>query len=393
MGVCDYVCFVQRNGQTLVGLDPIPREDPLTNAGNKSARKKHTRAIRGLCTFEKEEFRDAVLVRVPKNEYSKADILAWDLKHFAKFKRVAGTYDWDNWDFDTIRGYRGVLMGDTCESTAWWDQAIWESPDFPEEFLVNFDATVFRAFVLGHYDAAQIPWEFFKCVFANRERPVPTTKKQALENIVNCKRENLWEFEGKTLEPLSLSEEYTLAKRALYKKSIFYKDHAYSLCDTPTTLKASRILVLLKDNLADLTGSIETHVKKCAVHCPGGESVYSLEFRPTANVESAFRGCLICKQQRELGSYFCPTHQKKGEKETRFWTRKVEKEIGAESRAKTQIISELCQSTLPRKLVAEFIEKNKEYCLVLEPTLLVIRPPETGKEIADDDPYWDQLEL
>lgn len=144
MGVHDYIDFVQRNGQCVASLFFLDNDedDP------------------GL---QYETSDQAILVMIDK-KYSKADILSWHLREFAKFPTVKVTYSADDWNFIEVQGYSEILMADK----EWWDQAIWESPSVPGIYLVNFEPNTYNAFVLENFIPEKIPQSYLDDVFGNR---------------------------------------------------------------------------------------------------------------------------------------------------------------------------------------------------------------------------------
>ena len=184
MGLHDYVDFVQRNGQTLIPLVLLEDDDDDEFFEPGSAGSS-----------------DAIIVTIPKST-SKRDILSWSLSEFAKYPKIAGTYCWSDWEFKEVDGYDQVLQNSDAK---WWDQCIWESPTYPNHYLVNFEPETFKAFVNGSVSAWQLPGHYLDEVFGNRSVTRPSTKELCLEKVLNAGVENLWEYDDKQLEPIILN--------------------------------------------------------------------------------------------------------------------------------------------------------------------------------------------
>lgn len=174
MGVHDYVCFVQRNGQCLYELNLISEQSDEDLSDDE---------------FDGCGSNSALIVFIPTT-YTIRDILSWHLHRFKDFTVKEVNYSWDNWNFEGYDGYGDILS----EKDKWWEQCIWESPSEPGFYLVNFEKGAYQAFVLGEARPEQIPKNYIKEVFNNRNLEVPTNKEDALNKILINKKDLMYDY-------------------------------------------------------------------------------------------------------------------------------------------------------------------------------------------------------
>ena len=358
MGVCDFVCFVQRNGQNLVCLEPRDPGDPEESDEEADGRGSGT----------------AVLVRVPVT-VSRRDILAWELADFAAYPRVEAAYGWDGCEFDSASGYSDAPLS----SDSWWEGSIWASPDFPGEWLVNFEPGAFDAFVLKKISPAEIPWWYLKEVFENRRRELPETKEEACRLVADSRDANLWEHDGSRYEPLTVPAEYARALTAVALLPVFAGACNYLLREPPPELSKARLAVFLGNEVQisdpDLSGLLHVDPPfQFGAGAPrlgyrGWAAAFEFRFRPASGVRVAsdlLWGCLepSCLRPRDTGSYFCLGHHGGDLAPARA---RAEEAIRAEAERLMPVCDRLlAEARPPPLLVAEFNEKGKPFRLELE---------------------------
>lgn len=335
MGVHDYVDFIQRNGQDIF---PLSGDENSTGASH------------------------AILVLIPK-KHTKRDILSWTLTEFQKFHIKEVGYSWDDWDFEEVEGYRELLLDDH----KWWDVAIWESPTIPNTYIVNFEPETYKAFVLGQEDSNKISKRYYKTVFGNRDVDMPDTKALAYEKIINSGSENLWEYDGNMLLPLTIPAWYSELRLNL---PVLNDIFVYKL-QTPPNLTKGRLAILIKDNVKSSTDLVIpiTHATGlgettfCKTYDPNGISTYYFQFIPNIPIDiKAAQGCLKCGNNCWTGLYTCLNHKYYNTSELKA---EIEGKISDEAEQSRKNLITLQQSGAPEVLTCDFTEKDVYYHLIL----------------------------
>lgn len=357
MGVHDYVCFVERNGQCLMGpVETSPEESESSN----------DEELEGGCGFT-----TAILVMVPI-KYTKREIISWSLDKFKEFEMREEEYSWDSWGFENIEGYRDVLHSQSYIYTLseWVNLSIWQSDDIPGFWLVNFHPEIYRIFVLGNKEAKNISKLYYKWIFKNRGVTCPKSKEQAFDKIINAGDENLWNYDGKKIKRIKIPKDLTVMEKSLMKRPLFKKDFGYEF-ETPNdpNLFKDRLKFILQDH-------IKCEEKLLSVHQsyseqiwikfnPGGISIMKFHFTPKLNCdidEDLIDGCLKCQKQRWTGSYFCLDHIN-FDYQTAY--KQVKKRIKEQSKDLIENIEKYEGIDVPLNLYCKFTEKGKHYDLKL----------------------------
>lgn len=175
MGVHDYVCFVQQNGQILRPLE-YDEEDPHSPDDWEEDK-----------TFDYGGSNEAVIVFVETKKWeTMMNSKSFNLKDLSSCPIVMASYSWDDWDFKEISGYREHML-ENDDITK--NEAIWKSNDYPGFTLVNFDPNAYDTFVLQKIDPKLVPFWYFKVCFENLNLDVQLTKDKnvAWNILVNIK--------------------------------------------------------------------------------------------------------------------------------------------------------------------------------------------------------------
>ena len=346
---------------------------------------------------------DAILVRVPA-EFSRRDILSWPLERFSKFPVHRSRYSCDDWAFDSVEGYGDVLLnlnGDNGEEPdGWWRKAIWKSPTFPDEWLVNFVPGAYDAFVLGRADPGRIPWKYYHSAFGLPGWPLPRTKKAAYSCIRNCSFRNLWEYDGKTLEPLPMPAGLVRARDRLGSSPLFAGEHLYRLAKRPAAISPVRMDILVLDHASAnsaLYRACRASQTKLVSNPLDGSAIASFVFRPTRSLfvpKELSDGCLECGEKREMGKYTCGDHTETPRMRQEAMAR-ISASAGKIENYILRALAPVAQKGPPATLSLSFTEKGVQYDLVLsrvgpEPHGNIEGGPAAAK-IPDDDPIWDEL--
>jgi hypothetical protein len=133
-----------------------------------------------------DEVLEAVLVRVPKT-HSVRDILSWSLERFAQFPSARSRCCCGE-GFENIRGYP--------KSGHWWESAVWESPDFPGDRIVNFEPASYEAFVFGNARPDLVPRAYYRKAYARRRAPCPLLKTDAWNDLLAGSGDVLAEYDS-----------------------------------------------------------------------------------------------------------------------------------------------------------------------------------------------------
>lgn len=226
MGVHDFISFVQRNSQCIVGL----------TFNGKSRYAVNPRDIADVNLLAEEDrwrldedaeyddsdteyldlsdacdgsLGDAILVKVPDDKFSADEVAAMSLSNFAQFEAFETTFSWVSMSFDFEEALGagehprdGSYMSQIDnENTA---KGIWKSPLHPGYWLVCFLRTEYEAFVLGAigdepFDPTTTPRAYYQWIFAGSDRldatRCPDMKSEAHRMI----RENIWTYSTLTL--------------------------------------------------------------------------------------------------------------------------------------------------------------------------------------------------
>lgn len=169
MGVCDFTCFVQRNGQCMgthsVLKKPMTvREEAIEMLDKKNPTQAEIlEAINeddgdGMCGSAK-----AIIVYVPKS-ITREDVLNMAPSAMIKYKSCEDNYSWESLGFSEHEGYLDWLSGDLpkpAQPTKHPEPScVWGSAsDF---HYVNFDPFAYECFVLWKHDPMRIPAAFFR---------------------------------------------------------------------------------------------------------------------------------------------------------------------------------------------------------------------------------------
>jgi hypothetical protein len=349
MGIHDFIDFVQRNGQDIYSFHLLDNEEDTEIEEERSGSNK------------------ATIVVIPKI-YSKKDILSWSLREFAKFPKIEVTYSWDDWDFKEITGYQEILM----DYKNWWDATIWESSSIPGCYLVNFEPNTYNTFILGNPSPWQIPQYFLDMIFSNRGLSTPSTKELALKKIINSGNENLWEYYGFELEPLTIPQNYSTVYNEVMASPVFTNIFVYDLI-TPPGLSMARLAILIKDNVRSSETRLQVHTTSktlggetsfCEEYSSIGKSKYSFCFSPNIQTKlSNLEGCICCGSARWTGIYTCYQHQNENINKNKSI---AEMRIAAQAESLCDNLESLRNIRPPATLNCSFSEKSIQYDLVLQ---------------------------
>lgn len=165
MGVHEYVCFVQQNGQNIEKISD--HWDQVSD--------------------EEDNYTTAIIVHLP-GSMNYEEIKSMKLTEFSKYPYTLSYHDWDSWEFEKINGYGEVLM----EENTLGDRSIWRENDDPNtQWNINFYQFNYDAFVLGKYNPDDIPLSYYEIIIAPRIkmpmwRLFPTyNKKDMYEFIIS----------------------------------------------------------------------------------------------------------------------------------------------------------------------------------------------------------------
>jgi len=347
MGVHDYTCFVQRNGQDLRPLEFCDDDekdnllDPVSDGGNGGN-------VGGST---------AILVKVPA-VFTVQDILSWKLTRFAEFPAVGVSYDWGDWEFspEVAPGYGKVWEHDET----WIDTAIWESSAFPDTRLVNFEPEAYNAFVLGRVRPNTISGIYYRTVFENRETPIPADKTLAFDAIVH----------GGAPSELELPAFYTDLMKRFAALPVFNGRHKYILRERPVEIPSARLIELLEQatpagnvvklvnrkhfdhlNIRKESESGTSLVIQCFFEPLPDSSYYSTKvYRPCND-------CIHCGEAfREDNSWFCSEHL--GDNVDAYKLVAEKRVLTAALDVAEKLITVIRTTTVPDKLYLEVTEKN-----------------------------------
>lgn len=303
MGVHDYICFVQRNGQNVKSL---------------------TTSIYYYNSDEDEDYSEdedleeygageAVLVLVPKT-FTIEEILSWNLREFQKFSIKRCEYSWDDWSFTEFPFYDEFIRKDK-----WWEQTIWTDDSLPDTYIVTFETGAYDAFVLGKIDQELISSTYYRTILDNRNLDMPSGKTSAYDFIMNSGPENVAEYLGIESPKVSIPQQYSSLYESVMKIPLFSKIFAYQLSNTPQELHHARLEILIMDNITCLNKTINPFICRSlwcdknirSKHNLGGISTYYFTFYPNIEVvidDKLFHGCIVCGKRRCYTKYTCIDH-------------------------------------------------------------------------------------
>jgi hypothetical protein len=308
MGVCDYTCAVERNGQNLRGFVPGAGCLGADEVGENDSSDERDDWSSDECDDWSAGAGEAVLVAVPE-AVAVREILSWGLSKFAEFPAERVDYDWDGWCFVGVEGYSEVLTRSATSS--WYDTAIWSSPSRPGKRLVNFHPAAYEAFVTGRTAARDIPRGYLKEVFSNRDRPWPGSELLAVSAIRDCGALNLWEYDG--LDPIAVDppQEYSELRSAIAAHLPVSATYAFD-DQPPADIPRARLAVLLEDHAAPIGPSSLANFSRVELR-DSGRSNWRLDLSAEVSAEielpeALAGGCLVCQRPRDLASLLCLEH-------------------------------------------------------------------------------------
>lgn len=342
MGVRDYISIIQRYKQNIL---------PLFDDGCGAT--------------------SAIIVLVP-NTHSKEEILGWKLTEFANFKYIESRYDWNDWDFKDVEGYRHISLEERSDGE-WWDLAIWESPTHPNMYLVNFEPDEYKAFVLGKINPEKISRQYYLEVFDDRNLDMPTPKSEAYKKIVDFGVENLFEYHKKELPGIRIPNDYIQMMKKIKDQKILFSSFIYRLENPPPELSRARLAILIKDNIGKhphklfipaASSGLGNESGFCKSYSPE-EATFKFTLYPSLIIEideKLLDGCVVCSRRRWTGEYVCYNHiSHKSDLDMKAHLHKIEKNA---SNA-LQNLKEYNNAEIPLKLRCSFEERGKEYNLQL----------------------------
>lgn len=175
MGICDYISFIQQNGQHVAEIEPSRSEENNPDSGIE----------RSDWTFESYGVEKAVLVKVPKS-FSRSELVQWKPRQFASYPSFETKYSWDDWEFDFEDCSKELSDYATALSEEKANDGIWESSQFPDVWLVVFTPREHDIFVKGEeIDPEDISYTYYNHLFTEGNRTGwGHTKKEMFDTIV-----------------------------------------------------------------------------------------------------------------------------------------------------------------------------------------------------------------
>lgn len=323
MGVHDYICFIQRNGQCLYILretDETEDDDDDDECGSN----------------------EAIIVLVPKSNKI-TDILSWNLQKFAEFEKIEEKYSWDDWAFENFDDYRDYLCKDN-----WWEQTIWEDQKIPGMYLVTFEPNAYDAFVLGKISPENISRSYYEKVLENRGLDMPKNKIDVYNYLVKCGDENLAEYRNFRLSfDVGDFQTSTMNKKYMYKFT------------APINLEKTRLAVLIQDNIRSNDSFFVPY--SCFVVA---SDTIMVTFVPTLKIhidDDVINGCLICHKRRLRTKYVCLDHI--------FNSFDIHEHIEMLNALNVKIMENvelLSKQSIPCTLFASFYERGQNFDIVFD---------------------------
>lgn len=169
MGVCDYTCAIQNNGQDLDIYQKLETEEIPEDSED------HTSSDSG-CD-------EAILIEVPIGTNFNSMTFA-DLAQFPI--RKGQGYSWDSWDFESPQGYYKVLFDEVAPvdtKSKMPEKAVWQSPDVPNVWLINVEPFAYACFVKQTVHHEQIPYAYYKLILENWGQEVGSIDGQDKQSL------------------------------------------------------------------------------------------------------------------------------------------------------------------------------------------------------------------
>lgn len=210
MGVCDFVCHIQKNGQNgysaenhveeyeqygdpnLTDEEPELLQDPeiqeLTRKEKKDFYLDQYQEIYGNDCFG---FDKGILVFVPKTNTRK-QIFTKPYPWFAKFKKQLWKYSHDGWEFYKIINGKKIYLK--------WEhdqESVWEHKRYPKHWLVSFEPNFYKWFVKCDIPVEKIPILSLLQPFWNNSRMFFDEKKY--KRMMRKALKSDWSFDKKLL--------------------------------------------------------------------------------------------------------------------------------------------------------------------------------------------------
>lgn len=179
MGVCDFCCLIENNGQCFSGFIPLssPKSiyEEYIEFNDENGVSGYFEIIDE--TYEKECANYAYVIEIPgklnKKEIRKS-LKKNGLKWLSKFHKKRRRYDWDSHSFVHLKGY-----SDFSGETIWYKD---------ENTYINVGINAYRTFVRGTYHPDQIPTGWYLQTLENYNVDL----EHLVKSIKNIKKKDLF---------------------------------------------------------------------------------------------------------------------------------------------------------------------------------------------------------
>ena len=352
MGIHDYIDFIQRNGQNLICLELSPDDDCSSDLENDTA-----------------GANSAILVLIPI-DYTRDDLLSWPLTRFAQFPSIKTEYSWDDWDFEPSLGYDEILR----ESDEWINSAIWQSPQYPNKWIVNFEPHSYNMFILGLDDPNLVPWSFYRMIFDNRSDSCPGSsldpddrhncKMQAYNLILNYNNNPDCVNLGLPKACQKYHNTFSHSMNQHLNNPVFSQVYTYKYSRPLEVIQGrishGRIQVLIEDNLKPLE-LLKPKVTKRFIK----EDLINISFQSCSPIHLSSEledGCIICQNIRSIGHYTCYDHLCQEDNNMIEYCDRINKQY----MTLIHNMKVLQKATVPKQLTVRFTEKQIPIHITLE---------------------------
>ena len=173
MGVHDFTCFIENNGQCFNGFIPYVKGMTI----NEEIEEYEAESISDFFDFDENEIEGAFcayVITIP-GIILEHEIREMGIKKLCRYRAIKRKYDWDMWDFPDYFGY-----------DKYPGKSIWYRNGNTN---INVGVNAYRAFFLGNISPCQIPLVWYKETLENYDVDITevmnnNTTKTDLYNMI-----------------------------------------------------------------------------------------------------------------------------------------------------------------------------------------------------------------
>jgi hypothetical protein len=161
MGVTDFECLIERNGQVLHGIElleqPMTTEQELKNFCEDEWDGKISEDLLQdvMDSYEGAGARMGRLILIPRS-LSLEEVTSIPLLELGKYPFRDEIYDWDEWDFPNFEGHSKFKMGEIPFPTS--RECLWSNDD---HWIISINPMVYDVYIRQLYPPELVPLAWY----------------------------------------------------------------------------------------------------------------------------------------------------------------------------------------------------------------------------------------